>query len=159
MENAQTPEHNGAQTHYTNGLLNGFHPAQASPSGGGVSAGIGGGGGGGGGSGDDSGPNCSSGHNGIENFHHLLHHQDVAHSNGSPAKRCRLRRRMDSGRKHRPRKWHRLTNGALIRHFHRRFLQQRRRITLHTFSPGSNDTTSTITQRFFDISKVLPTCD
>lgn len=114
MENAKTPEHNGAPTHYTNGLLNGFHPAQSSPSGGGVSVGIGGGGGGGG---DDSGPNCSGGHNGIENFHHL-HHQDVAHSNGSPAKRCRLRRRMDSGRKHRPRKSQlRRRHTALVRHF------------------------------------------
>ncbi|XDV44682.1 hypothetical protein PO909_012924 [Leuciscus waleckii] len=41
----------------------------------------------------------SGGHNGIENFHHL--HQDV-HNNGSPAKRCRLRRRVDSGKKNRP---------------------------------------------------------
>ncbi|KAK6301912.1 hypothetical protein J4Q44_G00279650 [Coregonus suidteri] len=44
-----------------------------------------------------SGGGCS--HNGIENVHHL--HEDV-YNNGSPPKRCRLRRRMDSGKKNRP---------------------------------------------------------
>lgn len=90
MENAETSDQNGT-THYTNGLVNGFHTLQSdngeciSSNGGGLGA-------------SDS----SGGHNGIENFHHL--HQDV-HNNGSPAKRCRLRRRVDSGKKNRPRKF------------------------------------------------------
>ncbi|XP_064780305.1 pantothenate kinase 1 isoform X1 [Oncorhynchus masou masou] len=42
-----------------------------------------------------------SGHNGIEHFHDLQFQEDV-HNNGSPPKRCRLRRRMDSGKKSRP---------------------------------------------------------
>lgn len=82
-----------------NGLTNGFHPTQTgngscnalnSTS---TSSSSGGGGG------------CSSSsgsHNGIENFHHL---QEDVQNNESPAKRCRLRRRMDSGRKNRPRKY------------------------------------------------------
>ncbi|XP_016139594.1 pantothenate kinase 1 isoform X2 [Sinocyclocheilus grahami] len=83
MENAETSDQNGA-TRY----VNGFHTLQSDdgeciPSnGGGLGA-------------SDS---CG-GHNGIEHFHHL--HQDV-HNNGSPAKRCRLRRRVDSGKKNRP---------------------------------------------------------
>ncbi|XP_042591206.1 pantothenate kinase 3-like [Cyprinus carpio] len=87
MENAETSDQNGT-THYTNGLVNGFHTIQSdngeciSSNGAGLGA-------------SDS----SGGHNGIENFHHL--HQDV-HNNGSPAKRCRLRRRVDSGKKNRP---------------------------------------------------------
>lgn len=88
MENAETSDQNET-THYKKGLVNGFNAAQSgngdciSSNGGGL------------GTSDSSG-----GHNGIENFHHL--HQDV-HNNGSPAKRCRLRRRVDSGKKNRPR--------------------------------------------------------
>lgn len=95
MENAETSDQNGT-TCYTNGLANGFHDPQ-SESGDCVSCGSNGGGLGG----SDSGSNSSGGHNGIENFHHL--HQDL-HNNGSPAKRCKLRRRLDSGKKNRPRK-------------------------------------------------------
>ncbi|XP_051968859.1 pantothenate kinase 3-like [Xyrauchen texanus] len=90
MENVETSDENGT-THYTNGLVNGFC---SPPSGNGDC--ISGGGLGG----TDSGCNSSGGHNGIENFHHL--HQDHVHNNGSPAKRCRLRRRVDSGKKNRP---------------------------------------------------------
>ncbi|KAI4893572.1 hypothetical protein NFI96_021366 [Prochilodus magdalenae] len=93
MENAKSPDQKGTPTHYTNGLLNGFHPSNGG-------AGGGGGGGGGSSSSSASGTNCSGGHHGIENFHHL-HRPDV-HNNGSPAKRCRLRRRVDSGKKNRP---------------------------------------------------------
>ncbi|XP_077057304.1 pantothenate kinase 1 isoform X1 [Siphateles boraxobius] len=87
MENAEPSDQNGT-THYTNGSVNGFHTLKSgngdciSSSGGGLGA-----------------SDCSGGHNGIENFHHL--HQGV-HNNGSPAKRCRLRRRVDSGKKNRP---------------------------------------------------------
>ncbi|XP_055747959.1 pantothenate kinase 1 isoform X2 [Salvelinus fontinalis] len=59
-----------------NGLTNGFHPSSSSGGGG-------------------------SGHNGIEHFHDLQVQEDV-HNNGSPPKRCRLRKRMDSGKKSRP---------------------------------------------------------
>ncbi|XP_063076736.1 pantothenate kinase 3-like isoform X1 [Engraulis encrasicolus] len=94
MENEKSNDPNGTSSHYSNGVANGFHPVQQSNgesiahgssracSGGGNSHG-------------------SGGHSGIENIHHLHHHTDV-HNNGSPAKRCRLRRRMDSGRKNRP---------------------------------------------------------
>lgn len=44
-----------------------------------------------------------SGSGTFENMHHL-HRGDDAECNGSPAKRCRLRRRTESVRKHRPRK-------------------------------------------------------
>lgn len=83
-------EQNGLGICHANGLQNGFH---SQPLSNGTCA---------------HGPNGSSGtgssgsHSGIENFHHL--HQDLQ-NNGSPAKRCRLRRRMDSGKKNRPRKW------------------------------------------------------
>lgn len=48
---------------------------------------------------------CCSGSNGgtLENLHHL-HRGDDAECNGSPAKRCRLRRRTESVRRNRPRK-------------------------------------------------------
>lgn len=49
----------------------------------------------------------SAGQNGgtLENMHHL-HRADEAECNGSPAKRCRLRRRTESVRRSRPRKCH-----------------------------------------------------
>ncbi|XP_023686767.1 pantothenate kinase 3 isoform X1 [Paramormyrops kingsleyae] len=78
----------GAGFCFTNGLQNGFCAPQLSN---GSVGGHGSSGGGGGGT--------SGNHSGIENFHHL--HQDPQ-NNGSPAKRCRLRRRMDSGKKNRP---------------------------------------------------------
>ncbi|XP_048861359.1 pantothenate kinase 1 isoform X1 [Brienomyrus brachyistius] len=71
---------------FTNGLQNGFCAPQLSN--GSV-----------GGHGSSGGGGTSGNHSGIENFHHL--HQDPQ-NNGSPAKRCRLRRRMDSGKKNRP---------------------------------------------------------
>lgn len=81
-----------------NGLTNGFKPTQTDNgscnvlgSNGTSSCGSGGC--------SSSAGGCS--HNGIENVHHL---QEDAHNNGSPPKRCRLRRRMDSGKKNRPRK-------------------------------------------------------
>lgn len=45
------------------------------------------------------GPNSST----VENMHHV-HRGDDAECNGSPAKRCRLRRRTESVRRSRPRK-------------------------------------------------------
>lgn len=44
-----------------------------------------------------------SGSGTFENMHHL-HRGDDAECSGSPAKRCKLRRRTESVRKHRPRK-------------------------------------------------------
>lgn len=49
--------------------------------------------------GSSTGPNSSA----FENMHHL-HRGDDAECNGSPAKRCRLRRRTESVRRSRPRK-------------------------------------------------------
>lgn len=46
-----------------------------------------------------TGPNSST----VENMHHV-HRGDDAECNGSPAKRCRLRRRTESVRRSRPRK-------------------------------------------------------
>lgn len=60
-----------------------------------------------------------SGSGTFENMHHL-HRGDDAECNGSPAKRCRLRRRTESVRKHRPRKliffsfWHDFSVSAVI---------------------------------------------
>lgn len=56
--------------------------------------------GGGGAFGSGSGPNGSGA---FDSVHHL-HRGDDAECNGSPAKRCRLRRRTESVRRNRPRK-------------------------------------------------------
>uniref|UniRef100_A0A4W5MAQ6 Pantothenate kinase 3 n=1 Tax=Hucho hucho TaxID=62062 RepID=A0A4W5MAQ6_9TELE len=79
-----------------NGLTNGFHPTQT---GNGSCNALGS-------NGTSTSGGCSSsssgsGHNGIGHFHDLQVQEDV-HNNGSPPKRCRLRRRMDSGKKSRP---------------------------------------------------------
>ncbi|KAJ8264376.1 hypothetical protein GJAV_G00148440 [Gymnothorax javanicus] len=80
-------EQNGLGICHANELQNGFHPQQFSK--GTCSHGSNG----------SSSSTSRGSHSGIENFHHL--HQDLQ-NNGSPAKRCRLRRRMDSGKKNRP---------------------------------------------------------
>lgn len=46
-------------------------------------------------------PNGGCSTNGTDNFHHLRYDPET---NGSPAKRCRLRRRVESVKKNRPRK-------------------------------------------------------
>ncbi|CAB1311908.1 unnamed protein product [Coregonus sp. 'balchen'] len=81
-----------------NGVTNGFHPTQT---GNGSCNALGS-------NGTSSSEGCSSSsssssssHNGIEHFRDLQVQEDV-HNNGSPLKRCRLRRRMDSGKKSRP---------------------------------------------------------
>lgn len=57
-------------------------------------------GGGGGAFGSGTGPNSSGA---LDGAHHL-HRGEDAECNGSPAKRCRLRRRTESVRRNRPRK-------------------------------------------------------
>ncbi|TRY62394.1 hypothetical protein DNTS_007873 [Danionella cerebrum] len=75
MDRPETSDPNGAL--HKLGLVNGFHHPKDSANG------------------DDSSSDSNDGRNYTEHLPHL--HQD-----GSPAKRCRLRRRLDSGKKKRP---------------------------------------------------------
>lgn len=54
--------------------------------------------------GSSGGPNSSGGGGGAFDGVHHLHRGDDAECNGSPAKRCRIRRRTESVRRNRPRK-------------------------------------------------------
>ncbi|XP_070962375.1 pantothenate kinase 1a isoform X1 [Oncorhynchus clarkii lewisi] len=75
----------GSGSCYTNGLQRGFH-SQASN--GGCNA-------------FNSSGNCSGGTSNVEHFHYL-HTDDVEANGSSPAKRCRLRRRVESLKRNRP---------------------------------------------------------
>uniref|UniRef100_A0A4W5RWK4 pantothenate kinase n=1 Tax=Hucho hucho TaxID=62062 RepID=A0A4W5RWK4_9TELE len=75
----------GSGSCYANGLQRGFH-SQANN--GGFNA-------------SNSSGNCSSGTSNVEHFHYL-HTDDVEANGSSPAKRCRLRRRVESVKRNRP---------------------------------------------------------
>ncbi|XP_064780495.1 pantothenate kinase 1a isoform X6 [Oncorhynchus masou masou] len=75
----------GSGSCYANGLQRGFH-SQASN--GGCNA-------------YNSSGNCSGGTSNVEHFHYL-HTDDVEANGSSPAKRCRLRRRVESLKRNRP---------------------------------------------------------
>ncbi|XP_021431443.2 pantothenate kinase 3 isoform X1 [Oncorhynchus mykiss] len=102
MDNGKASDQKRTGACQENGLTNGFMPTQTDNGSCNVLGSNGTSSSGSGGCSSSSSSSSFSGgcsHNGIENVHHL---QEDAHNNGSPPKRCRLRRRMDSGKKNRP---------------------------------------------------------